>query len=736
MDATRTKPGSPREDGGTASSRVVAVLVPLPLENPYDYAVPAGTTLEPGHYVRVPLGPREVTGVVWGTAAGDVPPEKLRPVAEVLDPPPMPAELRGFLDWMAAYTLAPRGAVLRLALSMPEALRPPMPRVGYVAATEKPPRMTAARRRVLAAAASVSPLSAAALARRAEVSPGVVKALADAGALRPVALDDAPFALPDAAAQGFGLTPPQTEAAASLRASGADRFSVSLLDGVTGAGKTEVYLDAVAGALRRGRQALVLVPEIALTVQWLDRFRRRFGVAPAEWHSELSQSLRRKTWRAVATGAARVVVGARSALFLPFPELGLVVVDEEHDSSYKQEEGVTYHARDMAVVRGRFAGIPVVLVSATPSLESLTNAQSGRYRLVHLTERHGVAGLPRIEAVDLRAAPPPRGRWISPPVEDAVAAALADGKQALLFLNRRGYAPLTLCRTCGHRFECPNCRAWLVEHRFASRLECHHCGYAVSVPGSCPACGRPETLAACGPGVERLAEETAALFPEARVAVMASDTLTGPSAAAEFVQAVAAREVDVVIGTQVAAKGHHFPHLTVVAVVDADLGLAGGDLRAAERTYQLLNQVAGRAGRAEHPGRVLLQTHAPDHPVMAALLSGDRGSFYAQEAADRRARGLPPFGRLVALIVSGTDGQAVEACAHALARAVPSEGGIDVLGPAPAPLAVLRGRTRQRLLVKGARQADVWGFLRRWLARVRPPSAVRIQVDVDPVSFV
>ena len=726
---------APAAGGAAARGGAVRVRVPLPVDSDYDYVVPPELRVEPGRYVRVPLGAREVVGVVWGPAAGDAPREKLRPVTAVLEPPPMPAELRGFLDWMAAYTLTPRGAALRLVLGAPQALRTAGRRVGYVVGAA-PARWTTARRRILKVAGAGPPRSAAALARAAGVSSGVVRGLVAAGALRPVDLaDDAPFAPPDPDAPGPALNALQAAAAARLAQRVAGGFSVSLLDGVTGAGKTEVYLDAVARTLRRDRQALVLVPEIALTAQWLDRFRRRFGVAPAEWHSEMAPGRREATWRAVAQGAARVVVGARSALFLPFPRLGLVVIDEEHDASYKQEQGVIYHARDMAVVRARFADIPAVLVSATPSLESRTNAGTGRYDRVHLAERHGGAALPCIEAVDLRADPPPPGRWLSPTVSDAMAAALADGKQALLFLNRRGYAPLTLCRACGHRFECPHCQAWLVEHRAAMHLRCHHCGHTVAVPEACPACGRAGSLAACGPGVERVAEETRAAFPDARLSVLTSDTLTGPSAAAERVRAVAAREVDVVIGTQVVAKGHHFPHLTTVAVVDADLGLAGGDLRAAERTYQLLHQVAGRAGRAAHPGRVFLQTYAPDHPVMAALISGDRESFYAREAADRRARSLPPFGRLVALVVSGEDGRAVEAFARSLARDAPRAAGIDVLGPAPAPLARLRGRVRHRLLVKAALRADARVFVRDWLKRARPPRVVRVRVDVDPISF-
>lgn len=713
------------------------ILLPLPLDQPYDYLLPEGEVLVPGDFVRVPIGPREATGVVWAEAASTVPANKLRTVTARLDAPPLPAETRTFIEWVAAYTLAPLGTVLKLAMSVPAALVAPKPHTRYALSGSIPARMTDARRRVLDIAANGPPMTAADLARAAMVSNSVIRALADAGILLSAALPPAPpFAVPDSELAAVALSPMQSEVAAALSAKVAARvFSVTLLDGVTGSGKTEVYMDAVAEALRQRRQSLVLVPEIALTRQWLERFRRRFGVSPAEWHSELSASQRRVTWRAIADGTARVVVGARSALFLPYPALGLLVIDEEHDASYKQEEGIIYNARDMAVVRARIGAVPAVLVSATPSLETVANVQTGRYERLHLADRHGSAGLPAIEVIDLRTEVLERGRWLAAPVVEAVAAALGARKQALLFLNRRGYAPLTLCRACGYRIQCPNCQAWLVEHRLVRRLECHHCGHTVPRPPACPMCEVKDSLVACGPGVERLAEEARGHFEDARIALMASDTLTGPTAAGELVRAMTEREIDILIGTQVVAKGHHFPYLTVVAVVDADLGLTGGDLRAAERTYQLLNQVAGRSGRAEHSGKVFVQTHAPDHPVMVALQSGDRDAFYASQAADRKARGLPPFGRLAALVVSGKDAALVDTHARALARTAPRARGVEVLGPAPAPLTLLRGRTRYRLLVKSARDVNMQDYVRGWLERVRQPSRIRLQVDIDPMSF-
>jgi primosomal protein N' (replication factor Y) len=590
---------------------------------------------------------------------------------------------------------------------------------------------------VLAALAEGNPATAAELARRASCGIGVVKGLAAAGLVQSHALPaELPLAEPDWRLPGPLLSGAQEIAATALVGKvETGGFAVTLLDGVTGSGKTEVYMAAIAAALARSKQALVLLPEIALSTQLLARFAERFGAAPAEWHSDLTPAQRRATWRQVAEGRAKIVIGARSALFLPFAELGLIVVDEEHDASYKQEEGVIYSARDMAVVRGSLAGLPVVLVSATPSLETTVNVEQGRYERLHLPARHGAAKLPDIRLIDLRRARPERQRFLSPPLVKALGETLAAGEQAMLFLNRRGYAPLTLCRECGFRLQCPNCTAWLIEHRSKGGLQCHHCGFAMPMPPACPQCAATGSFAPCGPGVERLAEEMAARFPTARLQVMASDTLAGPHAMAELLERVERREIDVLIGTQVMAKGHHFPMLTLVGVVDADLGLAGGDLRAAERTYQLLHQVAGRAGRAERPGLVFLQTYMPEQKVMIALASDDRDRFVAAEADARRAEELPPFGKLAAIIVAGPDADAADRAAQSLARAAPLLDGVAVLGPAPAPLAILRGRHRRRFLVKTGRAVNIQAVLRQWLATVKLPSNIRLQVDIDPYSF-
>src|SRR4051794_32746906 len=700
------------KDTPTVSNRTrVPVLLPLPLAGAYDYAVPAPMALRPGEFVSVPLNQRDVVGVVWDPPAepeaNPVPDRRLRPVAAALPAPLMSASLRRFIDWVSAYTLSPPGAVLRMAMSVPAALEAPVPRAGWILAPpgNSRPRITPERQRVLDAMRPGEVEAGARLAELAGVSPGVLRGMADNGLIRPALLPHGSrFSRPDPHHPGPALGAAQAAAGAALRGKVAERsFGVTLLTGVTGSGKTEVYLDAVAECLRQGRQALVLLPEIALSAQWLERFQARFGVAPALWHSEITSRTRRDTWRAVAEGEAPVVVGARSALFLPFPELGLIVVDEEHETAFKQEEGVVYHARDMAVVRARLSQAACVLVSATPSLESLTNVEAGRYAALDLPERHGGATLPAVEVVDLRRTPPERGRFLAPPLVEAVTAKIERGGQAMLFLNRRGYAAVTLCRHCGHRMRCPNCTAWLVEHRAKRLLQCHHCGHAEPPPVECPECGTANSLTAVGPGVERVMEEANALWPDARRLVMASDTLPGPAAAAEAARAIQEREVDLIVGTQIVAKGWHFPHLTLVGVVDADLGLAGGDLRAAERTVQLLHQVAGRAGRAEAPGRVLLQTFSPEHPVMQALVRGELVGFMETEAEARRPGGWPPYGRLAALIVSADTAQAADELARDVGQAAPRGPGITVLGPAPAPLAILRGRHRRRVLFKTRR---------------------------------
>ena len=724
-----------------APPETVPVLLPLPLEGPYDYLVPEGMTLAPGDFVVVPLGPRERLGVVWsGTLVeGRAPVEsgKLRPVVDCYEGPPLPPVSLALTEWVANYTVAPAGMVLRMMMSVPAAFTPPKPQIGYRRAGPEPARLTAARGRVLALTEDGLAWPKSALIDAAGVSPGVIDGLVDAGTLGAEVLPPRRLPVPDPAYALPQLTPEQADAVGALRkALNQNAFSATLVDGVTGSGKTEVYFEAVAAVLEADRQALILLPEIALTGQFMTRFEARFGCAPAEWHSGVSARARGQVWRAAASGEARAVVGARSALFLPFPDLGLIIVDEEHDPAFKQEDRVAYQGRDMAVVRASLGQIPVVLCSATPSIESHVNATQGRYGHVHLPERYAGAALPGISAVDLRQSPPEPGRWLSPVLADAVANTLDDGQQALLFLNRRGYAPLTLCRSCGYRFECPQCSAWLVEHRFRRRLQCHHCGFMTPAPKACPGCGEEDSIVPCGPGVERIAEEAAQRFPAARVSILSSDLVPNITALRQVLDDIAEGRSDLVIGTQLVAKGHHFPGLATVGVIDGDLGLGQGDPRAAERTYQLLHQVTGRAGRAAIAGRGFIQTYMPEHPVMTALVSGDRDRFLHEETEARRLAGYPPFGRLAALIVSGASHALAQAHARRLASSAPAARKITVLGPAEAPLAIIRGRHRQRLLLKSTREADLSAYIRAWLAAApQPRGGVRVHIDVDPYSF-
>jgi len=720
-----------------AAGSVVAVAVPVAIAEPYDYLVGTDSVGE-GSIVRVPLGGRTVWGVVWGEATSGLERSRLKAILEVSDAPPLSPETRAFIDWVAAYTLSPRGMVMKMTIPLADALdvQKEQSVVKPVESAQASARMTDGRRRVLSTASTLPPLTVADLAREAGVGSAVVRQMIDLGMLaqeqtkRPARFHPPRFDGPSPL-----LSNDQSVAAEDLCQALETGFSVTVVDGVTGSGKTEVYLEAVAQCVKNHRQALVLLPEISLSSQWLDRFQNRFGVAPAVWHSDLTPAQRRDAWRGIVHGDASVVVGARSALFLPFPDLGLIVVDEEHDGSYKQEEGVCYHARDMAVVRGKIENIPVVLASATPSLETLVNVQSGKYRVRHLPDRHGDAQMPDIAVIDLRSQPPARGRWLSPPLVEALTGTLAAGEQAMLFLNRRGYAPLTLCRSCGHRLQCPDCQAWLVEHRARRQMVCHHCGFWIPPPSVCPQCGQTDCFAACGPGIERIAEEMALLFPDARLGVMASDMIASPLQADRLVKDMTERRIDVLIGTQIVAKGHHFPLLTLVGVVDADMGMEGGDLRAGERTWQLLSQVAGRAGRARHPGRVMLQTWYPEHPVIQALARSDRDGFLTSERQSRLAAGMPPFGRLAAVIVSGKDAEAVDRFCRAMAQSSPIHQKVDVWGPTPAPMAYLRGRHRRRFLVKAPRSFAIQAFLKEWLVRIRPKNDIRLQIDVDPYSF-
>lgn len=726
---------------------VVSVLVPYPVDKAYDYAVPEGITVSAGDYVIVPLGNREIPAVVWGEAAGDVPPKKLKSILRKYDFHPMPEVMRKYLDWVADYTMTPRGFVMKMALSVPAGLDPPAPASGYRPAPDLSGEhflrnLNPKQRAVVDLLADGMVRRLSEIADEAGVSSSVVKTLVKKAVLEEVDIfSPAPCRNPDPRREGPDLSEDQLAAAQSMKSMVQDgAFHAVLLDGVTGAGKTETYFEAVAEALKGDKQVVILLPEIALSNAFLERFKARFGCAPALWHSHLTPVQRKNTWRGVAQGETKVVIGARSALFLPYADLGLIVVDEEHDPAYKQEDNVIYHARDMAVVRASMGKFPIVLVSATPSLETMHNAWNGRYHHLHLKARFGGAHLPDIHLIDMREDKPERQHFISRTLKKVTEETLEAGEQVLYFLNRRGYAPLTLCRTCGHRMNCPRCTAWLVEHKSGGNLQCHHCGFAMRPPKACPDCGEEHSFVPCGPGVERIYEEALALFPDKRVMILASDTAESNEELKNMLEQIRSGAVDIVIGTQIIAKGHHFPNLTLVGVIDADLGLAGGDLRAAERTYQLLHQVAGRAGRAQKRGRVYLQSFMPDHRIMQALAKGQRDEFLEVEAWEREQAHMPPYSRLAGIIVSGREEAQVIEVAKQLGRTSPqgaTESGLHIqtLGPAPAPFARLRGRYRYRLLVNADKPVNMQKIIKEWVNGFKIPSTVRVQIDIDPQSF-
>lgn len=733
--------GGGMSDGAGPDDSVVRVAVGVPVDRAFDYATGGLGALPRGTIVVVPFGPRQLNGIVLGPGDGSIPRESLKAVTRAAPLPPVSDIFVQFVERVTAWTMAPLGSVTKMALSQPKALLPPPQQKLYRRPDPLPEeeKLTTARRRVADVLATAGALTSPELQRESGVSAGVISGMERAGSLETLLVDsDRPPPRPGRL-QGPALSADQMAATKTIAAALGKGFAPFLLDGVTGSGKTEVYFDAVQRVLDAGRQVLILLPEIALSAGWKARFADRFGVLPQEWHSDVGEGVKRKVWRFALTGDASVIVGARSALFLPFDNLGLIVVDEEHEHAYKQEDNVIYQARDMAVLRARLEGCPIILASATPSLESWVNAgmvgDPPRYQRIALPNRIGKATLPEIQSVDMRRTPPERGRWLAPPLVAAIEQRLEKGEQSLLFLNRRGYAPLTLCGSCGHKLTCPNCDSWMVMHRLAGRLRCHHCGFEARPSHDCSHCGEEDSMQACGPGVERLAEEVLQRFPDARFGVFSSDTVTSPASAEAFVSSVTAGEVDIIIGTQMAAKGHHFPNLTLVGIVDADLGLAGGDLRAGERSFQMLAQVAGRAGREDRPGLAMLQTLDADNVVMQALLSGDRDSFLKSESEARRLAAMPPYSRLAALVISANDEAQLHKAMRVLESARPHFNGVGIFGPNMAPLAFLRGRYRARALVQSEKNIDIQAVINGWIAAASVPSGVRLQIDIDPYNF-
>jgi primosomal protein N' (replication factor Y) (superfamily II helicase) len=724
------------------------VLLPLPLEHSFTYSVPEGMGVEKGSLVEVPWGKQKKWGVVWERDVSLPGPSlQIKAIGACLGVSPLPAVTQAFVAWVASYTLASPGRVLKMVVPVPQALEPlacePLYGLNPGYSGKASPVQTRLKAFFQEHPGHPGPLSLGDLSQQTGLKRDALKRSIKRGSLEKQgeAMQHPEFPVPSPRHATVTFTPQQTSTlkAMLLWVEAASPKPI-LLEGLTGSGKTELYFEAVQTVLEQGKQVLVLLPEIALTTQWLSRFEARFGVKPAVWHANVSPSKRVQTWRALSQKKVWVVVGARSALFLPYADLGLIVVDEEHDSSYKQEEGVIYQGRDMAVVRGALGKIPVLLASATPSLETLWNVQQGRYHHVKLEERYQ-AELPSLKLIDLRPekgaeTPKQKASWVSPPLQQHLRQVLSRGEQSLLFLNRRGYAPLMLCKSCGFRFTCNSCQTFLVVHQQETKLACHHCGHQRPFPSACPSCQQADSFLTCGPGVEQIEQDVKALFPQARTTVMSRDTLTSVRAMQQLMEAMEAQTIDILIGTQLVVKGHHFPNLTCVGIIDGDLSLYGSDPRACERTYQLLSQVAGRAGRAAKPGHVFLQTYDPQHPALQALEKGEAAAFLRQEMQVRQAHHLPPYYRLAALILSGEAPHQVEDMSHLLRRkAPPHPPDVEVLGPVLAPLSRLRGKTRWRLLIKAPKSYPLQAFLKTWLARVKLKSSVQLTVDIDPYHF-
>lgn len=725
--------------------QIAKVLLPLPLPEAFDYQVPHGLDLGLGAFVMVPLGKQEKIGIITNIREELTPANNLKPIIKALDATPLSQEIIEFIEWTARYQVVPPGIILNQVLRSREALFDGPFITKIIMGSGEIDRKTLAREKILEIVRSSDylPMAKAELAQMADCSPAVVQGLVKSGALNEIKSPaDKPFSPPQILETARDLNPAQSQSVKQINeALDANSFKPFLLDGVTGSGKTEVYLEAIAHALAqtltqgKKAQVLVLLPEIALTQAIIARISDRFGVEPVLWHSEINPNQKRRAWREINKGNAQIIIGARSAIFLPFQNLRLIVVDEEHDSSFKQDDGLRYQARDLAVVRAKYAGATIVLASATPSLETRNNALSGRYGHLVLASRFGSASLPNIELVDMKLNPPPKNKWISPLLVEEIATTLHNKQQALLFLNRRGFAPVVLCSRCGHKMTSPETDSWLVEHRFTNRLVCHLTGYSIPKPSSCPECSGFDTLVSIGPGVERIAHEAKELFPKARVEVFSSDTSSGPQAIKEMVERMEKGEIDIMVGTQIVAKGHNFPFLTLVGVIDGDLGLKGGDPRAGERTYQLLTQVAGRAGRAGLKGRAMIQTYYPENEAMQALLHDDRDGFLQIETDMRAAAGMPPFGRLAALQLMAKTDEAVDAAAQIVSDALINAENIEVWGPAPPPLALVRGWRRRRFLIRADKNVDLSAFMAAWRKNIKIAPSVRLTIDIEPYSF-
>lgn len=710
------------------------ILLPMPFNEAFDYQVPNGMLLQKGDFVEVPLGAQKRAGVVWGFEPPKTQIDKVKPINRKLEIPPLSSDLISFIEWVARYHVTYIGNILAQVLRPQEILQDGPFRNEIIMGEGDFDRLTASREKLLNFVKTQSQsLARQELAAQSGASVSIISQAIKAGVLKEVKTEtDAPFPEPNTQFHSE-LNDAQAAAVHAI----ISETRPCLLDGITGSGKTEVYLETIARLIENDEKAqiLILLPEIALTQAIIARIETHFGARPIEWHNEISIAAKRRAWRQINRGNARIIIGARSAIFLPFQNLKLIVVDEEHDTSFKQEDGLRYNARDLAVVRAKFSGARLILASATPSLESRNNAKTQKYRHLFLKTRFGQAALPNIELVSLKEFPPPKEKWLSPLMIEGIADSLSRKEQALLFLNRRGYAPHVLCTRCGHRMMSPNSDSWLVEHRFSGQLVCHLTGYSIKKPVNCPACNGFDTLSSIGPGVERIAIEVKELFPKANIEILSSDTALNPHTLREIVERMEKGEIDILIGTQIVAKGHNFPNLTFVGIVDGDLSLKGGDPRAGERTYQLLTQVAGRAGRTGLKSRAMIQTYYPDNEAFQALLNNDREGFLNIESDMRALTGLPPFGRLASLQLMAKSDEALDNAKDIVNAALINAEGIEVFGPAAPPIALIRGWRRLRYLVKSEKNVDISAFVLAWRKRIKLPATVRLIIDIEPYSF-
>lgn len=650
-----------------------SILLPTNTNQTYDYLVPEKTKLELGSFVSVPFRNKEMKGIVWFDSGDKVAIEKLKTVSKVYNQIKLERDYISFLDFFYKYNLTPISKVLRLVLPKDNIL-------------ENFENNYDDKKKV--------DLSSETKIKLTKLQKKLAEKLSE-----------------------------------SVKKNKFERF---LIDGVTGSGKTEIYFEAINQALRAGNQSLILLPEIALVNSLFKRVKDRFGFEPAVWHSETKASEKRKIWNDAATGKIKLVIGARSALFLPFKNLNLIVIDEEHDSTYKQQEQVIYNARDMAIARASFENSVIVMASATPSMESIFNVRAKKYNQLSLPKRIGSAGLPSINVIDMREEFIEKDSWISPSLKSEIIENLNNNEQTLLFLNRRGYAPLTICKNCGNKIECKKCDSYLVHHKIKNTLICHQCGFSSKYQKECSKCHSNNSFIQYGPGIERLNEELKKLFPEKTITAISSDNSEN---IADVMHCMEKGEIDIIIGTQIISKGYHLPNLTLVGIIDADLGLASSDLRASENTFQLLQQVAGRSGREEKPGRAFLQTYYPDHPVILSLINYEKENFINIELSARERSELPPYGRLASITLSDVNEEKLIKFCKKLSSSAPASKKVNVLGPAPAPITKIRNRYRYKFLVKANKNVNIQEYIRQWLFDKKKPSSIRILIDIDPYNF-